>query len=109
MVQLVYAPIIMDKQEKNIPNHVAVIMDGNGRWAQKQDKPRKFGHEEGMEAIRRVTMRASERGVKVLTLYAFSTENWKRPPQEVHFLMGLPIRFLIALYLNCKKTTSKLI
>ena len=52
MVQLVYAPIIMDKQEKNIPNHVAVIMDGNGRWAQKQDKPRKFGHEEGMEAIR---------------------------------------------------------
>ncbi|MGO1355680.1 MAG: isoprenyl transferase [Alkalibacterium gilvum] len=93
MVQLVYAPIIMDKQKKNIPNHVAVIMDGNGRWAQKQDKPRKFGHEEGMEAIRRVTMRASERGVKVLTLYAFSTENWKRPPQEVHFLMGLPIRF----------------
>ncbi|GEK88141.1 isoprenyl transferase [Alkalibacterium putridalgicola] len=83
----------MSEQEKNIPDHVAVIMDGNGRWAQKQGKPRKFGHEEGMEAIRRVTMRASERGVKVLTLYAFSTENWKRPPQEVHFLMQLPIRF----------------
>lgn len=83
----------MIEQDKNIPNHVAVIMDGNGRWAQKQGKPRKFGHEEGMEAIRRVTMQASERGVKVLTLYAFSTENWKRPPQEVHFLMQLPIRF----------------
>lgn len=83
----------MIELEKNIPDHVAVIMDGNGRWAQKQGKPRKFGHEEGMEAIRRVTMKASERGVKVLTLYAFSTENWKRPPQEVHFLMQLPIRF----------------
>ncbi|WP_423189479.1 isoprenyl transferase [Alkalibacterium sp. f15] len=83
----------MNEQENNSPNHVAIIMDGNGRWAQKQGKPRKFGHEEGMEAIRRVTMRASERGVKVLTLYAFSTENWKRPPQEVHFLMQLPILF----------------
>lgn len=77
----------------NVPSHVAIIMDGNGRWAKIQGKPRKFGHEEGMEAIRRVTMQASNRGVKVLTLYAFSTENWKRPPQEVHFLMQLPIRF----------------
>ncbi|MFO8069900.1 MAG: isoprenyl transferase [Alkalibacterium sp.] len=83
----------MNEQENNSPNHVAIIMDGNGRWAEKQGKARKFGHEEGMEAIRRVTMRASERGVKVLTLYAFSTENWKRPPQEVHFLMQLPILF----------------
>ncbi|WP_146923515.1 isoprenyl transferase [Alkalibacterium kapii] len=83
----------MNNQKENIPNHVAIIMDGNGRWAQKQEKPRKMGHEEGMEAIRRVTMQASKRGVKVLTLYAFSTENWKRPPQEVHFLMQLPIRF----------------
>ena len=76
-----------------VPEHVAIIMDGNGRWAEQQGKPRKFGHEEGMEAVRRVTKRASERGVKVLTLYAFSTENWKRPPSEVHFLMQLPIRF----------------
>lgn len=82
-----------EELKNNIPDHVAIIMDGNGRWAQKQGKPRKVGHEEGMEAIRRVTMQASERGVKVLTLYAFSTENWKRPPQEVHFLMQLPIRF----------------
>ena len=90
----IYTPaIMMDQEISNIPAHVAIIMDGNGRWAQKQGKPRKSGHEEGMEAIRRVTMQASERGVKVLTLYAFSTENWKRPPQEVHFLMQLPIRF----------------
>lgn len=89
-----HAPQNMAKNdERNIPDHVAMIMDGNGRWAEQQNKPRKYGHEEGMEAVRRVTMRASERGIKVLTLYAFSTENWKRPPQEVHFLMQLPIRF----------------
>lgn len=82
-----------ENTQVNIPNHVAMIMDGNGRWAEQLGKPRKYGHEEGMEAVRRVTIRASERGVKVLTLYAFSTENWKRPPQEVHFLMQLPIRF----------------
>lgn len=87
-----------DHQERkeingSMPNHVAVIMDGSGRWAKKQGKTRSEGHEEGMEAVRRVTIRASERGVKVLTLYAFSTENWKRPAQEVHFLMQLPIRF----------------
>lgn len=87
-------PIYMNLETNpTVPEHVAIIMDGNGRWAEQQGKPRKFGHEEGMEAVRRVTKRASERGVKVLTLYAFSTENWKRPPQEVHFLMQLPIRF----------------
>ena len=88
------APINMvENEETNAPAHVAMIMDGNGRWAERQGKERKFGHQEGMEAVRRVTIRASERGIKVLTLYAFSTENWKRPPQEVHFLMQLPIRF----------------
>ena len=88
------APINMvENEETNAPAHVAMIMDGNGRWAERQGKERKFGQQEGMEAERRVTIRASERGIKVLTLYAFSTENWKRPPQEVHFLMQLPIRF----------------
>ncbi|GAA0370038.1 isoprenyl transferase [Alkalibacterium iburiense] len=87
-------PINMELENNTaVPEHVAIIMDGNGRWAEQQGQPRKNGHEEGMEAVRRVTKRASERGVKVLTLYAFSTENWKRPPQEVHFLMQLPIRF----------------
>ena len=80
-------------QEGRIPEHVAIIMDGNGRWAQKRGLERSSGHEEGVEAIRRVTQAANELGVKALTLYAFSTENWKRPLKEVRFLMGLPRRF----------------
>lgn len=83
----------LDIINEHSPNHVAIIMDGNGRWAQQSGKERTEGHQEGMEAIRRVSIRASERGVKVLTLYAFSTENWKRPPQEVKFLMQLPVKF----------------
>lgn len=67
-----------------VPNHVAIIMDGNGRWAEEQGLERSAGHEEGVEAIRRVSLSANELGVKVLTLYAFSTENWKRPVKEVH-------------------------
>lgn len=76
-----------------IPDHVAVIMDGNGRWAQEQGLDRSAGHAEGVEAIRRVTISANSIGVKVLTLYAFSTENWKRPIKEVQYLMGLPSKF----------------
>lgn len=76
-----------------VPNHVAIIMDGNGRWAEEQGLERSAGHAEGVEAIRRVTISANELGVKVLTLYAFSTENWKRPMREVQYLMGLPGKF----------------
>ena len=76
-----------------VPKHVAIIMDGNGRWAKERGLKRTEGHREGMEAIRRVAHHAANRGVKVLTLYAFSTENWKRPPQEVHYLMKLPGEF----------------
>lgn len=76
-----------------VPKHVAIIMDGNGRWAKERGLKRTGGHREGMEAIRRVAHHAANRGVKVLTLYAFSTENWKRPPQEVHYLMKLPVEF----------------
>lgn len=76
-----------------VPKHVAIIMDGNGRWAKERGLKRTEGHREGMEAIRRVAHYAANRGVKVLTLYAFSTENWKRPPQEVHYLMKLPVEF----------------
>ena len=76
-----------------VPKHVAIIMDGNGRWAKERGLKRTEGHREGMEAIRRVAHHAANRGVKVLTLYAFSTENWKRPPQEVHYLMKLPVEF----------------
>ena len=74
-----------------IPKHVAVIMDGNGRWAEKHGKARVFGHESGVESVRSVVEGAGEIGVKHLTLYAFSTENWERPKSEVEALMELLI------------------
>lgn len=79
----------MDK----IPAHVAIIMDGNGRWATRQHLPRIAGHKAGMNTVKKIAIAASDLGVKVLTLYAFSTENWKRPESEVSYLMKLPIRF----------------
>jgi undecaprenyl diphosphate synthase len=78
----------------NIPEHVAIIMDGNGRWAKARGLPRIAGHHNGMKAVKRITKAADRVGVKVLTLYAFSTENWKRPKAEVEFLMKLPQEFL---------------
>ena len=77
-----------------IPSHIAIIMDGNGRWAKKRSLPRVAGHHEGMKTVRKVTRLANALGVDVLTLYAFSTENWKRPKIEVDFLMRLPEEFL---------------
>jgi len=77
-----------------VPEHIAIIMDGNGRWAKKRHLPRVAGHREGMKTVQRVTKIASRLGVKVLTMYAFSTENWKRPSKEVEFLMKLPNDFL---------------
>lgn len=70
--------------------HVAIIMDGNGRWAKKQNQVRTFGHQQGTEKVRDIAIAANDLGIKVLTLYAFSTENWKRPKEEVEFLMKLP-------------------
>lgn len=78
---------------KPIPKHVAIIMDGNGRWAQKRLMPRIAGHKEGMNNVKTITKAANKLGIKVLTLYAFSTENWKRPDAEVDFLMKLPVDF----------------
>jgi undecaprenyl diphosphate synthase len=74
---------------KKIPVHVAIIMDGNGRWAKKRNLPRIFGHKEGAKSVRVITEAAAGMGIKYLTLYAFSTENWKRPEKEIGFLMGL--------------------
>ncbi|HET7774155.1 MAG TPA: polyprenyl diphosphate synthase [Burkholderiaceae bacterium] len=71
----------------DVPLHVAIIMDGNGRWAQRRLLPRFAGHARGVEAVRNVVKRCVERGVKYLTLFAFSSENWRRPPEEVGFLM----------------------
>ncbi|MCX8725661.1 isoprenyl transferase [Lactobacillus sp. B4007] len=79
--------------KKNQLNHLAIIMDGNGRWATKQGKPRVAGHYEGMNNVKRITLAAEELGIKVLSLYAFSTENWARPKEEVAYLMNLPVRF----------------
>lgn len=76
-----------------IPKHVAIIMDGNGRWAQNRHLPRVAGHKEGMNTVKTIALHAKKLGVKVLSLYAFSTENWKRPNDEVAFLMKLPIDF----------------
>ncbi len=80
-------------EEGLIPAHVAIIMDGNGRWAKKRMMPRVYGHKEGMNTVKKIAIHASKLQIKVLTLYAFSTENWKRPNEEVNFLMGLPIDF----------------
>jgi undecaprenyl diphosphate synthase len=79
---------------ENVPQHVAIIMDGNGRWAKSRGLPRIAGHHTGMKAVKQITMAADRLGVKYLTLYAFSTENWKRPKAEVDFLMRLPQEFL---------------
>ena len=77
-----------------LPRHVAIIMDGNGRWAKKRGIPRSLGHREGMKTVNRVVRIASDLGLEVLTLYAFSTENWKRPEKEVGVLMDLLVEFL---------------
>lgn len=85
----------IDRIKKSpVPMHVAIIMDGNGRWAKKRALPRIAGHHEGMKVVRKTTKLANELGIKVLTLYAFSTENWKRPKNEIDYLMGLPGEFL---------------
>jgi undecaprenyl diphosphate synthase len=77
-----------------VPRHLAIIMDGNGRWAQARGLPRLSGHEAGAESVREITRACRLAGVEALTLYSFSTENWKRPPEEVGGLMALLARFL---------------
>ena len=82
-----------------VPHHVAIIMDGNGRWAKSQGKERIFGHFNGVEAVRESLRAATKAGVKYLTLYAFSTENWNRPKEEVEALMNLLVQ---TIHLKCK-------
>lgn len=79
---------------KDMPKHIAMIMDGNGRWAKERGLNRTSGHEEGAKTVRRMTQYCSDIGIKYLTLYAFSTENWERPKLEVEFLMKLLERYL---------------
>ena len=77
-----------------IPQHIAIIMDGNGRWATERGLDRTFGHKAGLDTVTRITAECSRLGVKYLTLYTFSTENWKRPAYEIEALMGLVLNFL---------------
>ncbi len=79
----------MSIDKENLPLHVAITMDGNGRWAQNKNLPRTAGHDQGLHTVKRIVKAASDLGIKYLTLYIFSTENWKRAEQEVGFLMNL--------------------
>ena len=86
---------MMDQLDmKRIPEHIAIIMDGNGRWATERGKERSYGHQAGVETVRRITEECTRLGVKYLTLYTFSTENWNRPADEIAALMGLVLTSL---------------
>ena len=87
-------PLPQGGQGMGVPEHIAIIMDGNGRWATERGKERTFGHQAGVEAVRRITAECVRLGVKYLTLYTFSTENWNRPADEVSALMGLVLSSL---------------
>lgn len=81
-------------QKENLPRHIAMIMDGNGRWAKRKRRPRLFGHRAGVETFKKIVRICSDMGIQVLTVYAFSTENWKRSEEEVAGLMSLAITYL---------------
>lgn len=86
----------------NLPQHIGIIMDGNGRWAKKRGLPRSAGHKAGAESLKKIITEANNMGVKYATVYAFSTENWKRPQAEVDYLMNLLMDYLI----NAEKTLA---
>src|ERR1043166_787557 len=88
------APTTAPSAEDGAPRHVAIIMDGNGRWAAARGLPRTEGHRRGVEALRRTVRAAGELGIRILTIFSFSSENWSRPPAEVRDLMGLLRRFI---------------
>jgi undecaprenyl diphosphate synthase len=88
------AAVTTDLSGEGVPAHVAIIMDGNGRWAARRGLPRVEGHRRGVEAVRRTVRSAIELGIRYLTIYSFSSENWRRPAEEVSDLMGLLRRFL---------------
>lgn len=83
----------VELERELLPRHVAIIMDGNGRWAQKRGMPRTFGHKAGVEALREIIRHSDHLGIEALTIYAFSTENWKRSAEEVGALMGLLLEY----------------
>ena len=94
---------IIDGEELEIPTHVAIIMDGNGRWAKKRLLPRNMGHRQGAKVLEQICRDAAELGIRYLTVYAFSTENWKRSTEEVTGIMNLLRNYLT----NCVERASK--
>ena len=84
----------LDIDSNAIPKHVAIIMDGNGRWAKRRGMPRSMGHRAGADVLKQIVIAADEIGIRALTVYGFSTENWKRPEQEVSLLMALIKEYL---------------
>lgn len=93
--------------ERIIPTHIAIIMDGNGRWAKERHKPRTFGHSRGAEVLEQILEDADDLGVKYLTVYAFSTENWARPLEEVKVIMNIFLRYLISSVEKCAKNNVR--
>src|SRR5262245_60999667 len=89
-------PPMLYVEARNLPSHIGIIMDGNGRWAQLRGRERVEGHREGSEAVRRIVRASRRLGIKALTLYAFSEQNWERPPTEVDALMELLREFLVS-------------
>ncbi len=83
----------VQEDSNNLPEHIAIIMDGNGRWAKKRNRPRLFGHHAGMKTLRKIVRKSSEMGIKILTVYAFSTENWRRSREEVDGLMAIAVDY----------------
>lgn len=79
--------------QDNLPEHIAIIMDGNGRWAKAKNRPRLFGHNAGMKTLKKIVRASSDAGIKIITMYAFSTENWKRSPEEVDGLMNIAVEY----------------
>ena len=98
----------IDIDIKRLPKHIAIIMDGNGRWAKLRNKPRVFGHREGAKSVRKIVEATARLGIKNLTLYAFSTENWNRPKHEVKTLMKLLVSALKSELVLMKKNNIKL-
>ena len=96
------------KQFEKLPNHIAIILDGNGRWAKNKGLPRNLGHRQGVETLIKISRYCSEIGIKNLTVYAFSTENWNRPKEEVDYLMNLLEEYFSGLDKNLRKRNIKL-
>lgn len=94
-------------EERKIPVHVAVIMDGNGRWAKKRGMPRTYGHAQGAKTLEKVLKDADDLGIRYFTVYAFSTENWSRPESEVHTLMNLFSTYMVSSIQNCMKNNVR--